>query len=259
MAITENSVVASLNEIRRIERERTTRETAERRRVERESAERHIGDDGRRSSQGRPVAGPRDSGAVQTWAHDPYAAYGGLRRTAEILPISDGLPAGAAPFGASLVEARRPSSLRAVLLTTLVLAGAAAGGYHQLDKQWTERLAMAEAGRTAAERERNEAFEARARAERAAEQQQATLMQRVQAAEAASAAALARVSESATTDGAFPPAPAESATKIAVKVAAKRQPARAERTAPRQEAAVALPKPVKKKSVSDNPIGGLEL
>jgi hypothetical protein len=283
MATTESSVVVALREVRRLELERQRREEEARsRRYQEERA--------RDAARQRPTAQYGHGPYGQAWSSPqeatpdgyghPMAApgYDGRRQTAEVVPVAAngygnpyagayGEPQGWDPSAAQAAgyAAPRRSSAGAVFFTALLFSAAGGAGYWKLNQDFSAKLRSAELDRQRIEESRNQALEGRSRAEQEAKVRVAACEERLSgaakaAAAAAAAAALAPAAPAAAKVEERKPEPSRG------RAAARRSVAKAERSAPKVEKAppppAEKPAPVRKiankKSVSDDPLGGLK-
>jgi len=280
MAMNEDSVVSSLNELRRMANDRARRETEARARVEEKSGwdQRSHGrrSDGRiRATEIRGNAGGYQDAAQA--AHSPtlmgghdvaQAAQGGYgygygynhaAQAAALPDIAHELP-------------RQKSAVGPVLLTILLLGGAAAGGYWKLTQDFQKTLQARDAALLAAEEARNKAVEVASRAEALAKVQITHAEQRAKEATPPPAPVAAAPAAPAVSDG-------KAAAPAAAKPVVAAKPSKAEKSkrgrhaaASRRVAKVAvlppleeekkpapLPKLAGKKKYSDDPLAGLKM
>jgi hypothetical protein len=284
MAATESSVVVALKEVRRLELERQRREQ-ETRRAQEEAGR----NDGSASVQYGPGIVPFGANG---WSTEGLPeGFRPVHRTSEVMtvapqqafaPPQSYVGAGHAPPawegpGFVAAPAKKRSVIGPVLLTAVVCGAAALGGLWKLDGDHRAQLSLVEAGRQKAEQAKNEAVAAREKAEQELKLKVTEMETKANAA-AAKAAAIAAAREkaaaAASATGEAPvaaaPAPLPAAgpraglrraraaarTPMAAKPAAAPLP----KVAPPPPApAVAAPKVAKKKSLSDDPLGGLRL
>jgi hypothetical protein len=265
---TENSVVVSLNEVRRLERERLRRQQeaetlraqeeralalaqAEARRREEEAA--LAATASRYGSGPGPAEGPGGGG--------PGGAFDAThvrRRTYEVSPSSS--PYGVAAGPTEGLDLRRGrSSWRGVVFVSLLLIGAGGYGFWELERSFRQKLLVAESARVSAEAERSSALATLARAEEESKTQLATCEAKVtrllgeqeRAATALASAAVPRI---------------DASTLAAAKVRRAARFARRARTAKLQAqsraAAVTKPKPPRMappREIQDDPLQGIKL
>lgn len=297
MAMNEDSVVSSLNELRRMANDRARRETETRSRADDRSGWDQRGNgrraDGRartteiRGSAGQPDAmGPAGSTLMGGFAGPaPQQGWG----PPEGAPNQGGFGAfpgyGFAQPGQSPMVAEPPreplrqkSAVGPVLLTILILGGAAGGGYWKLQQDFQATLRARDAALVEAEQARDKAVEAASRAEQKAklalaeaEQHRSGVSAEKPAASdpTPAAAAAAPSAPAAKAVAAAKPAKAEKAEKAekgkharaarpaAHKVAAR--PAAAPPASAEAKKPTNLPKIAGKKKVSDDPLAGLKL
>jgi hypothetical protein len=276
MAMNEDSVVSSLNELRRMANDRARRETEARARVEDHSAWDQRGhgrrSDGRiRATEMRGSAGGyQDQGAAghsptlmgghQALGQAPQGGYGygyGYNHTAQPAALPD----------IAHEPPRQKSAVGPVLLTIMLLGGAAGGGYWKLTQDFQAQLRSRDAALLAAEEARNKAVEVAARAEQLAKVQISHAEQRAK--ETASAPAPATAAPAAATDTAAtaPAAKPAVAAKVAKaekakknrRVATSRRVARAALPPVEEPKPPAMPKIAGKKKYSDDPLAGLKM
>jgi hypothetical protein len=181
MAMNEDSVVSSLNELRRMANDRARRETEARARVEERSGWDQRGHGGRRSDgrirateiHGAAAGYPDAAGHAPTlmgghavagrWQPEGQATQGGYGYGHTAQP-----PAVPESYSEPV---RQKSAVGPVLLTILLLGGAAGGGYWKLQQDWQATLRARDAAILSAEEGRNRAVELAARAEQLAKVQ----------------------------------------------------------------------------------------
>jgi hypothetical protein len=297
MAVSEDSVVASLNELRQMANDRARRETEARSRVDdrggwaqprgysgRRGPEAHL-----RVSEVRPMEGNGHENAAFSAAagHSPTLMGGHAVAESQPQPGYGGYgygygyshPVQAAAPDPYVEPVKQKSAAGAVFLTILLMGGAAAGAYWKLQQDWQATLRAKDAAILNLEESRNKAVEAAARADQQAKVLIADAEQKMKAlAEKAAASAAAPA-----TPAAAPAAPApgkKAAAAIATKsskadkssrrgrraAAAKKATARVERPAPPPPPAAEEPKPASavpkiagKKKINDDPLAGLKL
>ena len=262
MAMNEDSVVASLNELRRMANDRARRETEARGSVEERGGWDQRG--GRRRTT--EIQGPAGHAPTLLGGHDAgaapqggfgYGGYGyGYNHTAQPGAMAD-MP----------VESPRPRSAAGPVLLTIVLLGGAAGGaYWKLQQDFQVQLKSRDQALLAAEEGRNKAVELAARAEQLAKVQVASCTKAsAEKAAAATTPAAPATAAAAVTAPAGKPA-------LAVKPAKVEKGKRARRAAARRSLARALPPPVEeekkpafqpkvvnKKKLNDDPLAGLKM
>jgi hypothetical protein len=266
MAMNEDSVVSSLNELRRMANDRARRETEARARVEDRGGWDQRGHGARRRTtevQGGPAGHNPTLLGGHEMAGQPQAGYGygyGYNQSAQ--PAMPDMPAEAP---------RQKSAVGPVLLTILLLGGAAGGGYWKLQQDWQATLRARDQALLSAEEGRNKAVEQAARAEQLAKVQIANCTKGGAApdkaaaltpASAATPAAAAIVPPAATKPVvAARPAKAEKLSKRARRAAARRSMARVALPPQEEEKkpAAALPKLAGKKKLNDDPLAGLKM
>jgi hypothetical protein len=256
MAMNEDSVVSSLNELRKMANDRARRETEARARVDsdRTSQQHSYGSrrGGIRATEIRnpgyqdvslPVQGHAPTlmgGLAAQPAAGPNAGYGGYGygygQTGQQPMVSE-------PYQEPV---RQKSAVGAVLVTILFLGVAAGGGYWKLQQDWSSTLRARDEAILQAEEGRNKAVEAAARAEQLAKVQIAACEQRTKGASAEPTPAPAAAHSTAASIVA-PAAPAVAVAKPArmsraEKLAAKR--ARRAAASSRHVAARPAPAPV---------------
>jgi hypothetical protein len=283
MAMNEDSVVSSLNELRRMASDRARRETASRARVEDQRGHAHRGSIRATEVHGVPSAAFHDVGGPVR-GHSP-TMLGGMAVAEQQAPQQPGFSysqyaaqaaAMSEPYQAPV---RQKSSAGPVLLTILILGGAAGGSYWKLQQDWSATLAARDAAIVSAEDARNKAVEMASRTEQLYKKQLASCE-----------GSKATVAPAATTASATPAPAAEAAPAVAApapkaaakparmsraeKLAAKRaaRHAASHRVAARPAPVAAAPAPVTeekkssampkiagKKKISDDPLAGLKL
>jgi hypothetical protein len=281
MAMNEDSVVSSLNELRRMANDRARRETEARARVEEGSGWDQRGhgrrSDGRirateirGSAAGYQAAAQVAHSPTLVGGHDvaqaPQAGYG----------YGYGYPAQAALPDIAHEPPRQKSAVGPVLLTILLLGGAAAGGYWKLTQDFQTTLRARDAALLAAEEARNKAVELAARAEALAKVSVTHAEQRAkEAAPPAAPVAAAPPAGAPAADGktAAPPAPAAKPvvaakpskaekSKRSRRAASTRRVAKAAAVLPpveEEKKPAALPRLAGKKKYSDDPLAGLKM
>jgi hypothetical protein len=283
MAATESSVVVALKEVRRLELERQRREEEARRSA---LEDERIRSEARVSVQYGPGMQPFGQLGTGGWGDGggaPESFARPVHRTSEVLPVpgygqdyagpQGFLPGQTAPAWEGFpAPAKKSSTFKAVLITVLLCGGAAAGGLWKLRSDHAKALSQLETQRQRTEEARNEAVQARAKAEQELKVKLAELEAKVSTASAkanAAASALAAARNNAATTTSEPPlspAAAKAARKAAKASAAAAKAASVAPLAPPvPKAPPALPplnpaaKVAKKKSLSDDPLGGLKL
>jgi hypothetical protein len=274
MAMNEDSVVSSLNELRRMANDRARRETEARARVEDRSGWDQRGhgrrSDGRiRATEIRGNAGGYQDGAAPNptlmGGHEavqaPQGGYGygyGYNHPAQSAALPD----------IAHEPPRQKSAVGPVLLTILLLGGAAAGGYWKLTQDFQATLKARDAALLAAEEARNKAVELAARAEAVAKVQISHAEQRAKDSTPPAAAAPAEPTTTAAAPPAAPaakPVVAAKPTKVeksrrSRRVAASRRVAKAVLPPVEEEKKPApMPKIAGKKKYSDDPLAGLKM
>jgi hypothetical protein len=262
MAMNEDSVVSSLNELRRMANDRARRETEARARVEDHGGWDQRGH-GRRPRTTEVQGGAAGHNPTLLGGHEavgqaPQGGFGygyGYNQSAQ--PAMPDIP----------MEAPRRSAAGPVLLTILLLGGAAGGGYWKLQQDWQATLRTRDQALLAAEEGRNKAVEMAARAEQLAKVQIANCGRGAAAAEKAAAtpapasAAAAMVPAPAAKPIAARPLKAEKG-KRGRRAAAHRSFARAALPAPAVEEdkkPAPMPKIAGKKKLNDDPLAGLKM
>jgi hypothetical protein len=260
MAMNEDSVVSSLNELRRMAHDRARRETEARARVdERGNWDHHGGHGGRRRTT--EIQGPAAGQAATLMgghgvADAPQAGYGyggygyGYNHTAQPGALPD----------VPVEPPRQKSSAGAVLLTIVLLGGAAGGGYFKLSQDWQAQLKSRDQALLAAEEARNKAVEVSSRAEALAKMAAASCKSEKTSAPAPAAPAAAAAATPVPKAVAAKPVKAEKLSKRARRAAARRSLARA--TLPVEEEkkpAAPMPKIANKKKLNDDPLAGLKM
>lgn len=279
MAMNEDSVVSSLNELRRMANDRAKRETEARARVEDRSS----------GSWDQRGHGRRSDGRIR--ATEIRGAAGGYQDAAHAPTLMGGHEAGAAPQGgfgygygnygynhtaqpAALPDIaheppRQRSAVGPVLLTILLMGGAAGGGYWKLTQDFQATLKARDAALVAAEEARNKAVEVAARAEQLAKAHISKAEQTAKESAPPPAAAAAPAADPKAAAPAPPPAAkpvvaakhskAEKA-KRGRRAAASRRVARAVLPPVEEEKKpAALPRLAGKKKISDDPLAGLKM
>jgi hypothetical protein len=262
MAMNEDSVVSSLNELRRMANDRARRETEARARVEDRGAWDQRG--GRRRTS--EIQGPGHAPTLMG-GHDAGPAAQG----AQGYGYGYGYNPTSQPAGMSDVHVEAPrqrSAVGPVLLTILLLGGAAGGGYWKLQQDWLVTLQARDQALLAAEEGRNKAVEVAARAEQLAKLQSANCAKGAAADKASApipatgtATAAALVPSAATAKPvAARPAKMEKG-KRGRKAAARRSLARAALPLPAEEEKkpATVPKIANKKKLNDDPLAGLKM
>jgi hypothetical protein len=280
MAATESSVVVALKEVRRLELERQRREE-EARRTAQHAAERESA-----SVQYGPGIVPFGANGWSTEGL-PEGLPRPVHRTSEVMPIATqhnfGVPqsyVGQTPPawegpGYMAPPVKKRSVVAPVLITALLCGAGAVAGFWKLDGDHKAQLSRIEAGRQRAEDQKSEAVAARAKAEQELKLKVTELEGKLTTAGARAAAASAALAQAAKAAPAavpaaapapLPPAGARAglrkarAAARAAAVAAKATPAPLPKAPAAAVAPVApAPKVAKKKSLSDDPLGGLRL
>jgi hypothetical protein len=268
MAMNEDSVVSSLNELRRMANDRARRETEARARVEDRGGWDERGQGGRRRTT-EIQGGPDGHSPTLMGGHGagqaPQLGYGGYG-------YGYGYNQGQAPLPDIPVEPpRQRSAAGPVLLTILLLGGAAGGGYWKLQQDWQATLKAHDAALLAAEEARNKAVEVAAKAEQLLKAQLSktaapdkaaaapTPAAATATAPAAAATAAAVVPPPATKPVAAKPAKAEKLSKKGRRAAARRAMARVLPPPVEEEKKAPMPKIATKKKVNDDPLAGLKM
>jgi hypothetical protein len=267
MAMNEDSVVSSLNELRRMANDRARRETEARARVEdhggwdqRGGRRRTTEIQGGGAGHAPTLMGGHDAAPAPQGGGYGYGYGYGYNHTAQPAALPD-IP---------VEPPRQKSSAGAVFLTILLMGGAAGGGYWKLQQDWQATLKSRDQALLAAEEARNKAVELASRAEQLA---------KVQCAKTAPAADKPAAAAPAATTAAAPAAAAAvvppAATKPAAKLtkAEKKRARKAAAASRRTLAKAALPAPVEeekkpatpmpklanKKKLNDDPLAGLKM
>jgi hypothetical protein len=247
MAMNEDSVVSSLNELRRMASDRARRETESRARVEERPGWDQRGHGRRPEGRLRATEIRGSSGGYQdAVAPDPrHTMTGGHAVAAQQPWHGEAQPQAGYGYGngnygynhaaqPALPETyqepvRQKSAAGPVLLTILIMGGLAAGGYWKLQQDWQATLRARDQALLATEQERNKAVELASRAEQLAKNQVAALT----AEQAKAAPAKAEPAPTATAEpAAVAPTPASKPVAAAPTPAAKpaaAKPARAEK------------------------------
>jgi hypothetical protein len=294
---TESSVVVALKEVRRLELDRQRREEEARRTQEQERMRADSND--RASVQYGPGMQPfgqgfGGNGNGNGWSVDaPAESFTRpVHRTAEVMAMGPGSGGPGQDFahpqsyvvgqaawevpGFGMPAAKSKSSIGAVLLTFLVCAGGAAGGYWKLNRDHADSMSQMQARVQRAEDLRNEAVAGRSKAEQELKLRMSELETKLTSASAkatAASAALAAAAKNAAAtapEGATPLPPHAAAGlrkgrglsgRAAAAGAAIKAPAPLAMPAPAKPVAPApgSPKVAKKKNLSDDPLGGLRL
>jgi hypothetical protein len=275
MAImSEDSVVSSLNELRRIANDRIRRDTEARtREAERRAWEEQRTAAERRSAQMR-VAEPYQRARTDEFDVDP-----GPRPSHQQPQAGWGAPAGYAhqAYGSAAYNhqvapqqweqpAPKPRSVAGpVFLTILLLGGAGAAGYWKLQQDFASALGAKDRAIVELEQAKSQAVEAASRAEQQVKVKVTALEEQVKALTADKA----RLETAAATVAAAP-AVAERGAPGPVAKRPARKVALAERRAPKAKVETAaaaveekttpkMPKIAGKKKVSDDPLAGIKL
>lgn len=259
MAMNEDSVVSSLNELRRMAHDRARRETEARARVdERGNWDQQSGHGGRRRTteiQGLAAGQAATLMGGHGVADAPQAGYGGYgygyNHTAQPAALPD----------VPVEPPRQKSSAGAVLLTVVLLGGAAGGGYFKLSQDWQAQLKSRDQALLAAEEARNKAVEVASRAEALAKMAAASCKSEKTSAPAPAPAAPAAATAATPAPKAVAarPAKAEKMSKRARRAAARRSLARAALPVEEEKKPAPLPKIANKKKLTDDPLAGLKM
>jgi hypothetical protein len=270
MAMNEDSVVASLNELRRMANDRARRETEARGRVDdRGGWDQQRGPGGRRRTteikgevggHNPTLLGGHDAGPA------PQAGYGGYGYGG----YGYGQGAQAALPDIPVEPPRQRSAAGPVLLTILLLGGAAGGGYWKLQQDWQATLKARDAALLAAEEARNKAVEVAAKAEQLARVQIATCTKAGAPAATTPTPAATTPATAAAAAAVVPPAATKpvaakqtKAEKKTARRAAARQRSMARALPPppveEEKKAAPMPKIANKKKLTDDPLAGLKM
>jgi hypothetical protein len=284
MAMNEDSVVSSLNELRRMANERSRRE-AETRRVEAERQS--AAHSARRSAASARNTRTLTEGYLEPKIHvdgypengggqyeqqqpgnAPAGSYGGYGAGNGYAPAGYG---GTATYGtqggyqgAGYPDAqpvRRKSSAGAVLITIILMSGAAAGGYGKLRQDMQSTVRVHIAATEQAEQGKAKAVEAAAKAEQNAKVQIAALEARIKTLTAEKPSAAADNAPSAEPKKVAAAAPWSKKARARARAAARRARsslATLPAAAPEEKKA-SLPKIAGKKKITDDPLAGLKM
>jgi hypothetical protein len=290
---TESSVVVALREVRRLELERQRREEEARQVALEEERARHA-QQGSIQYHGMEGMGPygngNGNGHANGWANghpngdmhpESYAHPHPMRRTSEVVPLAaNGYGDQSQPYvhvpGAvweSPAQQPKPrSSFKAVVATMIVCGGAAFAGYMKLNADHAKALSQQQTEYQKISDARAETIASRSKTEQELKLKVTELEGKLAAAQAKAASAATAL---AAVTGAKPAAAAD-APRVALggkgrglgawkgrnaRLAAAKA-ARAAAAAPKLEAAAPAakaPRLVKKKAVTDDPLGGLKL
>jgi hypothetical protein len=294
---TESSVVVALREVRRLELERQRREEEARQVALEEERARHAQQASIQYQGMEPYGNGNGNGHANGWANghpngdlhpESYAHPHPMRRTSEVVPLAanggyaDSQGFVHVPGAVWEAPAQQPpkgrSSFKAVVVTMVLCGGAAFAGYMKLNADHAQQLSLMREEQQKASDARAETVAARSKVEQELKVKVTELEGKLAAAQAkASSAAVAL----AAVAGAAKPA-AEGGPKVAalgghgkarlgawkgrnarIAAAKARAAAAAAAAAPKADpfapAPAKAPKLVKKKAVSDDPLGGLKL
>jgi hypothetical protein len=267
MAVNEDSVVSSLNELRRMANDRARRETEARQRQSRVRAQEIHG--GMSPEVNRTLMGMGGGpGGPEQWV-----PQGEARSTQAGFSYAQAY--GYAPAADGSMPRRSRSAAGAVLMTMIIMGAAAAAGYWKLQREFQATLRARDAAIASAEDARNKAVEMASRAEQLA---RAAVKGKGGPAMEKAAAALEKAAD-ATPAPAAPAAAAAPKTVAAAPKAGKmgrvkhgRRAAAARKVAAARAAAIAaaapaeekkpaapMPKIAGKKKITDDPLAGLKL